>query len=222
MTIHFLGDNAEQLAKSFDGSLSGSQSFRDAMNETARTQRHIFAGSSLDDLRDQPGFDRAGFHPNSQEVQNTSAYGHPSGADSYFIVVTNQEHHLAQNNGQTFPGSKDLSLVHEFLHPSQIMRTLAETGNFFARDSEARTQMREQKIAEELGRTPGKDFPDVFESGPYTVKLDSPQVRPQSAPADDPALPVDPTSYQGGTPSGLKQPIFLRQPDDWSAPYQLT
>jgi hypothetical protein len=41
MTVHFLGDNAAQLAKSFDGSLAGSQSFRDAINETARTQRHL-------------------------------------------------------------------------------------------------------------------------------------------------------------------------------------
>ncbi len=138
LTIHFLGDNAAQLAKSFDGSLSGSQSFKDAMNETARTHKHIFVGSSLDDLRDQSGFDRAEFNPNSEETQNTSAFGKPGGADSYFIVVTNKDHHLIQNNGQTFPGSMDLSLVHEFLHPSQIMRTLAETGSLRARDSEAR------------------------------------------------------------------------------------
>jgi len=66
LTIHFLGANAAQLAKSFDGSLSVSRSFRDAMAETARTQRHIYVGSSLDDLRDQPGFDSAGFHPDSK------------------------------------------------------------------------------------------------------------------------------------------------------------
>jgi hypothetical protein len=52
LTIHFLGDNAAQLAKSFDGSLSGSQSFRDAMDETARTQKHTYVSSSLNDLRD--------------------------------------------------------------------------------------------------------------------------------------------------------------------------
>jgi hypothetical protein len=171
MTIHFLGDSAAELAKSFDGSLAGSQLFRDAMNETARTQRHIYVGSSLDDLQDQPGFGSAGFHPNSERTQNTNAFGHPSGADSYFVVVTNQEHRLAQNNGQTFPGSKDLSLVHELLHPSQIMRTFAEIGKTEAPDSEARTQMREQRIAEELGRIPGKDFPDVFESGPKPLKM---------------------------------------------------
>jgi hypothetical protein len=50
LTIHFLGDNAALLAKSFDGSLSGSQSFGAAMDETARTQKHIYVGSSLDEL----------------------------------------------------------------------------------------------------------------------------------------------------------------------------
>ena len=52
LTIHFLEESAAQLAKSFDGSLAGSKLFRDAMEETARTQRHIYVGSSLDDLRD--------------------------------------------------------------------------------------------------------------------------------------------------------------------------
>jgi hypothetical protein len=142
LTIHFLGDNAAQLAKSFDDSLSRSQSFRNDMRETARTQRHIYVGSSLDDLRDQPGFDRAGFDPNSRAARSTVAFGHPSGAESYFIVVTNKEHHLVQD-GQTFPGSFDLSLVHELLHPSQIIRELTEF-NGTKRDSgsEARTQMR--------------------------------------------------------------------------------
>jgi len=37
LKIHFLGDNAAQLANSFDNSLSGSRSFRDAMGETARS-----------------------------------------------------------------------------------------------------------------------------------------------------------------------------------------
>lgn len=156
LTIHFLGDNAAQLAKSFDGSLSGSSSFRDAMDETSRTQKHIYVGGSLEDLRHQPGFDRAKFNPNSEQMH--SAFGKPAGADSYFVVVTNKDHHLIQNNGQTFPGSMDLSLVHEFLHPSQIMRTLAETGSLVARDSETRTQMREQKIAEELGEDTRKRF----------------------------------------------------------------
>jgi hypothetical protein len=215
LTFHFLGDNAAQLARSFDGSLSGSQSLRDAMDETARTQRHIYVGSSLDDLRDQPGFDRAKFNPESEKSQ--TAFGKPARADSYFIVVTNKNHHLVQNNGQTFPGSMDLSLVHEFLHPSQIMRTLAETGSLSARDSEARTQMREQKIAEELGRTPGKDFPDVFESGPYGVRLDPAETQPRSTPPSDPALPVDPMKYDTHTFPNPMKPMSL-QLDNWSAP----
>jgi len=165
MTVHFLGDNAAQFAKSFDRSLAGSQQFRADMSETA--QRHIYVGSSLDDLRDQPGFDSAGFKTDSDRERNTSAFSHPSGADSYFIVVTDKDHRLVRNNGQTFPGSMDLSLVHEFLHPSQVMRTLAESGLLERPDSETRVQLREQKIARELGWKPGIDFPDVFESGPY-------------------------------------------------------
>lgn len=214
LTIHFLGDKAAQLAKSFDGSLSGSQSFRDAMDETARTQKHIYVGGSLDDLRDQSGFDRAKFDPSSEETQ--SAFGKSAGADSYFVVVTNKDHHLVQNNGRTFPGTMDLSLVHEFLHPSQIMRTLAETGNFFASDSETRTQMREQKIAKELGKIPGKDFPDVFESGPYGLQLDRAETQRSTAPSD-PALPVDPMMYDARTSPNPTEPISL-QLDDLSAP----
>jgi hypothetical protein len=84
------------------------------MAETARTQRHIYVGSSLDDIRDQPGFDRAGFHPDSKAVREGSAFGKPSGAESYFIVVTNREHHLT-HDGRVFPGSTDLPLVHELL-----------------------------------------------------------------------------------------------------------
>jgi hypothetical protein len=42
------------LAKSFGGALSG-RSPLDAMDETARTQKHTYVGSSLNDLRDQPG-----------------------------------------------------------------------------------------------------------------------------------------------------------------------
>jgi hypothetical protein len=213
LTIYFLGDNAAQLAESLDGSLAVSQSFRDTMNETARTQRHIFVGSSLDDLRDQPGFDRANFNPNSERARDTSAYGRPSGADSYFVVVTNKEHHLVQNEGQTFPGSIDLSLVHELLHPSQIMRTLAEIGKTEAPDSEARVQMREQKIAEELGKTPGKDFPDVFESGPYGVRLNSAETQPRSAPQGNPAPPVNPKKSEDLTPLSPAQPTSLPQID---------
>jgi hypothetical protein len=210
LTIHFLGDKAARLAESFDSSRSGSRSFRDAMDETARTQKHIYVGSSLDDLREQPGFDRAGFNPGSRGERDTNAFGKPSGAESYFIVVTDKEHHLLQN-GQIFPGSMDLSLVHEFLHPSQIMRTFAETGSLFARDSEARTQMREQKIAEELGNIPGRDFPDVFESGPYEVQLDPAESRLGPAPPSEPAVRVNPMKYDGRTPHNLLQRPFRKR-----------
>lgn len=37
LTIHFLGDDAARLGKSFDDSFSGSPSFRDAMAETIFT-----------------------------------------------------------------------------------------------------------------------------------------------------------------------------------------
>jgi hypothetical protein len=90
LTIHFLGDDAARLGKSFDDSFSGSPSFRDAMAETARTQRHIYVGSSLDDIRDQPGFEGVGFNPDSEQKQ--SAFGKPAGGDSYFVVVTNKKH----------------------------------------------------------------------------------------------------------------------------------
>ena len=215
LTVHFLGDNAAQLAKSFDGSLSRSQSFRDAMAETARTQRHIYVGNSLDDLRDQPGFDGANFNPNSERARNTSAFGKPSGAESYLIVVKNKEHHLI-HDGRVFAGSMDLSLVHELLHPTQIMRTLAEIGRTDAPDSEARTQMRAQKIAVELGRKPGQDFPDVLGSGiSYEVRLDPTEWQPRSTPSD-PAPSIAPMKYDAGTPN-FAEPMSL-QVDSTSAP----
>jgi hypothetical protein len=156
LTIHFLGDNAAQLGSSFDNSFSGSRSFRDAMGETARTYRDIYVGGSLEDLRDQPDFDRTGFDPNSRAERDTNAFGKSAGPQRYFIVVTNKKHHLVQD-GKIFSGSMDLSLVHEFLHPTQIIRELTETGRA-GKDSEARTQMREQKIAEELGGDRDKIF----------------------------------------------------------------
>jgi hypothetical protein len=93
------------------------------------------------------------------------------------------------------------------------MRTLAETGSLDARDSEARTQMREQKIAEELGKTPGKDFPDVFESGPYGVLLDPVEAQPRSAPQGNAALPVNPMKYEDLKPLSPAQPTSLPQID---------
>lgn len=94
------------------------------------------------------------------------------------------------------------------------MRTRAETGSLRASDSEARTQIREQKIAEELGRTPGKDFPDVFETAPYGVRLDPAETQPRSTPPSDSALPVDPMKYD---PRTSPNPMSL-QLDNWSAP----
>ena len=180
LTVHFLGDNAAQLRNLFDGSFAGSKSFRSAMGETGRTYKNIYVGGSLEDLQSQPGFDSAGFDPNSGEAQNTSAFGKSGGPETYFIVVTGKKHHLTQD-GQKFVGSTDLSLVHELLHPSQIMRELAETGGV-SKYSEARTQMREQTIAKELGRMPGQDFPDVVGTGvPYEVQLDSPEAQPRTA-----------------------------------------
>ncbi len=69
LTIHLLGDNAAQLGNSFDNSFSGSQSFRSDIGETARTYKHIYVGSALEDLQDQPDFDRAGFNPNSRAAR---------------------------------------------------------------------------------------------------------------------------------------------------------
>jgi hypothetical protein len=206
LTIHFLGDGAAQLGNSFDNSFSGSSSFRDAMGETARTYRHVYVGGSLENLRDQPDFDRAGFNSDSKAARNTNAFGKTAGPESYFIVVTDRKHHLLQD-GKTFAGSTDLSLVHELLHPTQIIRELTETGHA-SRDSEARTQMREQKIAEELGKTPGKDFPDVLGSGiPYTVQLEPSEAPPPSL--GDPALPVDPMKYGDRASLSPAQPISL-------------
>jgi hypothetical protein len=90
-------------------------------------------------------------------VQNTNAFGKPAGAETFFIVVSEKKHNLVQD-GQKFAGSTDLSLVHELLHPSQIIRELTETGRI-GPDSEPRTQMREQTIAQELGKIPGAGFP---------------------------------------------------------------
>jgi hypothetical protein len=79
--------------------------------------------------------------------------------------------------------------------------------------------MREQKIAEELGRAPGQDFPDVLGSGlPYEVQLESPEAQPPSAPQGDPLLSVDPTKYEGRTPHNPLQRLLLPQTDGRPAP----
>ena len=73
------------------------------------------------------GFDRAGSHP-TKAVREGSAFGKPSGAESYFIVVTNREHHLTLTMaGLRIDGPAARSRA---LHPTQIMRTLTEPDNF--------------------------------------------------------------------------------------------
>jgi hypothetical protein len=217
MTIHFVGDKAAQLESMFGDAYSGSESFRNAMRETASTYRNIYVGSTLADLREQPNFDEAGFRPDSKDVTDKAAFGKAAGAETYFIGVTGREHTL-KHSGQSFAGSSLLALVHEFLHPTQITRELAATGKV-EHSSEARTQMREQTIAAELGKTPGKDFPDVIGSdAPYDVQLNSPGTQPQSVRQGDPALPVDPTKYEGPSPPEPAQLASQRQADSISAP----
>jgi hypothetical protein len=154
MAIHFVGDNAAQLESLFGEAYSGSESFRSALRETARTYRNIYVGSALADLQKQPNFDEAGF--NSKDVTDTAAFGKPAGAETYFIGVTGKDHTLLQGN-QRFAGTPLLAMVHEFLHPSQITRELAETGGV-GKYNEARTQMREQTIAAEAWKDAGKRF----------------------------------------------------------------
>jgi|SRR5665647_343225 len=119
LTIHFLGDNAAQLKNSFDGSFAGSKSFRSAMSETARTYRNIYVGGSLEDLKDQPGFESAEFDPNSEAAQNTSAFGKGAGPETYFIVVTGKKHNLAQD---TDFGTRSASAEAIFSWPSIYCR----------------------------------------------------------------------------------------------------
>jgi hypothetical protein len=164
LTIHFLGDNAAQLAKSFDGSLSGSRSFGAAMDETARTQRHIYVGSSLDDLRDQPGFDRAKFNRDLEKSQ--SAFGKPAGADSYFIVVTNRDHHLIQNDGQTFPGSMDLSWFTSFCTHRKLCALSPRPGAFLHAIAKIVRKCVSKRLLRNLGRHPEKIFRMYFNPVP--------------------------------------------------------
>lgn len=56
LTIHFLGENAAQLAGMFDDAQYRSKTFRRDMDETSRTHRNIYVGSALADLQDQPNF----------------------------------------------------------------------------------------------------------------------------------------------------------------------
>jgi hypothetical protein len=156
MTIHFVGDNAAQHERLFHEAYSGSESFRSALRETARTYRNIYVGRTLADLQDQPNYGDAGFNPNSKAVTDTAAFGKPAGAETYFIGVTGKDHTLLQCD-QRFAGTPLLAMVHEFLHPSQITRELAETGGV-GKYNEARTQMREQTMPQSLERRRDKIF----------------------------------------------------------------
>jgi hypothetical protein len=105
--------------------------------------------------------------------------------------VSGAAHNLIQD-GKSFTGTPKLELVHELLHPMQMMRDLAEArGNS---NSESQVQMREQGIAEELGYRTGETFPDVMGTGiPYQV------VSPQADPL------IHPMRY--GAPTGVA-PMF--------------
>src|SRR5205807_6021963 len=121
LTIHFEGGNATEIKAAFDSAYAGSSSFQSAMTETARTFKDIYVGGSLTDLQGQPGYASAGFDPNSAMVRDAAAFGKAAGADTYFMVVTGQDHTLVQD-GQSFAGSTQMAMVHEFLHPTQIIR----------------------------------------------------------------------------------------------------
>jgi len=196
LTIHFPGENAAQLASMFDDAHSRSRTFKRDMDETSRTHKNIYVGSALADLQDQPDIGNAGFNPESRDVKDRPAFGKAAGAETHFIVVKPGSHSLI-HDGRRFDGSAQLALVHELLHPSQIIRELADQGGL-GKDNERRTQMREQDIAIELGKVPGKDFPDVRGSeAPYNAQQD-PEQQPNSGSPNE-QLPVAPLRYFGPT-----------------------
>jgi hypothetical protein len=192
LTIHFLGDNAERHAGMFDDAYSRSKTLRRDMDETSRTHRNIYVGSALADLQDQPNFGEAEFDPQSKEARERPAFGKAAGAETHFIVVKPGPHSLIHGD-RRFEGSAQLALVHELLHPSQMIRELADQGGL-GNDTERQTQMCEQRIAAELGMAAGKDFPDVIGSGATYDTRSDPQ--PNSSPAAD-SVPVDPIGYYG-------------------------
>jgi len=199
LTIHFLGDNAEQLAGMFDDARDRSKTFRRDMDETSRTHKNIYIGSALADLQDQPEFGNAEFDPQSSEVKENPAFGKAAGAETHFIVVKPGSHSLL-HDGRHFDGSAQLALVHELLHPSQITRELAESGQLGKnQDTEIRTRMREQRVAAELGMVPGEHFPDVIGSGEGYRVLPNPDPQPNSPPPNDPEH-VAPIGYHDPAP----------------------
>lgn len=214
LTIHFLGDNASQLAMMFDDAYYWSKSFRQDMNETSRTHRNIYVGTGLADLRDQPDFENAGFDPESKGAKESPAFGKAAGAETHFIVVKPTPHSLV-HDGRRFHGTAQLALVHELLHPSQMIRELADSS--VGSDTERETQKREQQIAIELRKVPGKDFPDVVGSG-KTYGVPPPvEFQPNSPPLDDPEL-VAPIGYQGPARVQPKLPVWRQASEAFEFP----
>lgn len=176
------------------------------MAETSRTHRNIYVGSALADLQDQPGFGNAGFDPESKEVKESAAFNKAAGAETHFIIVKPGSHGLF-HDGQRFDGSAQLALVHELLHPSQMIRELAQSGTSWE-GTERQTQIREQRVAIELGKVPGKDFPDVIGSeAPYDARQD-PEPQPNSV-SPNGQLPVAPTRYFGPARIHPAQPNLM-------------
>jgi hypothetical protein len=163
-TIHFMGDNAGQMAATFDGAYSRSPRFQGEMADAASKPKDFYVGNSLDELVSAPGYGRI---PRSRVPQDAQAFTIPGGPDSFFIVVSGAAHNLIQD-GKSFMSTPELELVHEFLHPMQMIRDWSE--GRLNPIGETQVQMREQRIAEELGYRTGETFPDVLGSGiPYQV-----------------------------------------------------
>jgi|GEM_PF-3103982 len=160
LTIHFLGDSAQQLASTFDSAYGRSGRFQSEIGDAVRTFRDFYVGRSLDDLSRSPGYEGLDW---SGVREGATGFGQLGGPDSYFSVVTGADHELL-HEGHRFPGTTELSVVHELLHPMQEMRDLA-AGIGYNEGSETSVQMREQTIAEELGYQIGRTFPDVVGTG---------------------------------------------------------
>jgi hypothetical protein len=236
LTIRFLGDNANQFASAVDSAYGRSPSFRAEIANAATIFKDFYVGGSRDDLASVPNSKNVAWN---RVPEGATAYGGLGAPDTYFFVVTGAEHNLVQGD-QSFPGTAELTLVHELLHPMQLMRDFAETGVFGNPNAEIRVQMREQRIAEELGYEIGKTFPDVLGTGtPYQVispeadplihpmrygaptgdapVLPGPQMAPQQVPATS-ASPIDvpvPPALQPLVPFFFPQGLNTRSTRAW-------
>jgi hypothetical protein len=201
LTIHFLGDNAQQLASTFDSAYDRSPSFQGEIASAARQFRDFNVGSSLDDLARAPGYEGLDW---SGVPADASAFGQLGGPDSYFSVVTGADHDLVQD-GRRFAGTTELSIVHELLHPMQTMRDLAQ-GRYDNPNRETQVQMREQGIAKELGYKPGETFPDVVGTG-TGYQVVAPQRDPDTQPNNRNEFgPLQPNAAEHDGPFGWLQP----------------